>query len=236
MINPLQYVPKGDKHNSDFFNEYRIKIFERRIACGLSELIGDIAAVIIQVQTGDAIGYLKELYLMTPYRYAASFITKTHKIYCLVNKKMAPVLFVLEPLEYNFIDNITRINKRYPNAREKFNARYVGELFSTKNIQETKEILINQNFRFLSPEDSPNPFYFNPHFEFTQWSDLTLNTIGYTDIDPMDFDRLKFGQPFTLTKEEQADLDRIDQFGIENGIKPLIKGIDHLATRILANE
>ena len=78
MINPLKYTPKGDKHNSDFFNEYRIKIFERRLSSGLNDLLGDICAVVVQVQTGDAIRYLQELYAMTPYRYQASYISNTH--------------------------------------------------------------------------------------------------------------------------------------------------------------
>ena len=50
MIDILQYLPKGDKHNSNFFNEYRIKIYERRIASGLADLLGDICAVVVQVQ------------------------------------------------------------------------------------------------------------------------------------------------------------------------------------------
>lgn len=142
MINPLQYVPKGDKHNSNYFDEYRVKIVERRIACGLNELIGDMCAVVVQVQTGDAIDYLKELYAMTPYRYSASYISSTHKIYCLVNRKDAPLFIVTEPLDPNFRDDISRINKMYPNAREKFNARYVGEIFKTKDKAETKKILV----------------------------------------------------------------------------------------------
>ncbi|BCA95469.1 hypothetical protein TUM19329_18300 [Legionella antarctica] len=42
MINPLQYQPKGDKENSSYFNEYKTKIFERRLASGLEDLYGVI--------------------------------------------------------------------------------------------------------------------------------------------------------------------------------------------------
>ena len=87
MINPLKYTPKGDKKNTDYFNEYRMKIYKRRQESGLSDLLGNICAVVVQVQTGDGLAYLKELYAMTPYRYRASYLSKTHKIYCLTGLK-----------------------------------------------------------------------------------------------------------------------------------------------------
>ncbi|GGI92059.1 hypothetical protein [Legionella impletisoli] len=236
MINPLTYDPKGDKKNSDYFNEYRIKIYERRKSSGLDDLLGDMAAVVVQVQTGDALDYLKELYLMTPYRYAASYISDTHKIYCLTNIKEAPIYIVMEPLDPNFKDDITRVNKMYPNAREKYNARYVGEIFKTKDTKETKNILISQDFNFHDPEITENKFYCNKHVQFTRMSDLTFNSTGYTSDDLFDFDSLELGQPFSLTEKQQQALDKADQFTKDKGTKPLIKGIDHMATRILAGE
>lgn len=236
MINPLQYEPKGDKKNSDYFNEYRIKIYERRQSSGLKDLYGDMGAVVVQVQTGDALSYLSELYCMTPYRYAASYISDTHKIYFLVNTQDSPIFIVLEPLDPNFKDDITRVNKMYPNAREKFNARYVGEIFKTKDKEETRKILISQDFHFHDPMMTENKFYCNEHFYFTRLSDYTFNSIGYTDCDMFDFDRLNLGQRFYLTKQQEEFLDKTDQFSKDKGIKSLIKGIDHMATRILAGE
>ena len=236
MINALKYLPKGDKHNSEFFDEYRIKIYERRIASGLSDLLGDICAVVVQVQTGDAINFLKELYIMSPYRYSASYISHTHKIYCLVNHKNAPAYFVIEPLNPNFKDDITRINKMYPNSREKFNARYVGEIIQTKNRNETKQILTSHDIQFQDPSITRNKFYCNQYIEFTRMSDLTFNSIGYTHADIFDFAGLELGQRFTLTNTELAELETVNQFTEDNGLKPLIKGIDHMATRILAGE
>lgn len=55
MINPIEYHPKGDKVNSDYFNEYKTKIYERRLSSGLEDLFGDMCGVVVQVQTGDAI-------------------------------------------------------------------------------------------------------------------------------------------------------------------------------------
>lgn len=242
MIDPLKYKPRGDKKNSDFFEEYRIKIFERRNSSGLTDLLGDMGAIVVQVQTGDALPFLKELYLMTPYRFKASYLSKTHKIFCLTNyfcdhhKLKAPVYFLLEPLNPMFKDDISRINKIYPNAREKFNARYVGEIFNTKDKEETKKILISHDFRFQDPARTPNKFYCNPNIEFTSMSDLTYNSVGYSDKDLKDFDGLALGEPFGLTKQEKDDLEKMHEFSKKTKLIDLIKGIDHLATRVLAGE
>ncbi len=236
MINITDYKPVGDKKNSDYFESYREKIYERRQTSGLADLIGDMAAVIVQVQTGDAFAYIKELYLMTPYRYKTSYISSTHKIYCLVNTVDAPVFFLLEPLDPGFKDDITRINKLYPNAREKFNARYVGELFKTQNKKETQLILTTHDIHFIDVKPDENLFYLNPNFAFTTMSDFTYNRVGYVDVNVFDFESLELGQPFSLTKHQQSELDTIHEWGIDKGVAPLIKGIDHLATRILAGE
>jgi hypothetical protein len=61
--------PKGDKKSSDFFNEYRLKIYERRRASGLEDLLGKMRGVVIQVEHGEGLPYLEELYTMSPYRF-----------------------------------------------------------------------------------------------------------------------------------------------------------------------
>lgn len=239
MIDPLTYPPKGDKKNSDYFNEYRVKIYERRQSSGLNQLLGNIQALVVQVQTGDGFAYLKELYAMMPYRYSKSFITETHRVYILENTKQAPLFIVLEPLDFHFKDDITRVNKMYPNAREKFNARYVGEIMYCKDLSETKKILESHDFHFQDPNITENKFYCNPYIAFTRMSNHTFNSMGYTQHDLRDFenlDRLDLGQAFSLTNAQQKELDAIDTFTTKTGIKPLMKGVDHMATRILAGE
>ena len=53
-IDPMQYEPKGDKKNSEFFETYKSKIYERRRSAGLDDLIGHIRALVVQVEQGDA--------------------------------------------------------------------------------------------------------------------------------------------------------------------------------------
>ncbi len=236
MIDPMQYTPKGDKKNSDYFNEYRLKIYERRQSCGLNDLIGNMRAVIVQVQTGDAFLYLQELYAMMPYRCYKNFISDTHRIYILKNTKKSPLFIVMEPLDPNFEDDLARVNSMYPNAREKCNARYVGELFHCENLVETRKILESHDFHFQDSNRIKNKFFVNPLFAFTRMSDHTFNSLGYVEKDLLNPETFELGQPFSLTQAQQEALDEIDAFSKTSGIKPLMKGIDHLATRILAGE
>jgi hypothetical protein len=48
------FEPLGDKKNSDFFNEYRLKIYQRGQQSGLEELLDGIYALVVQVETRDA--------------------------------------------------------------------------------------------------------------------------------------------------------------------------------------
>jgi hypothetical protein len=70
--------PKGDKKSSDFFNEYRMKIYERRRASGLEDLLGKMRGVVIQVEHGEGVPYLEELYTMSPYRFDCARLNDTH--------------------------------------------------------------------------------------------------------------------------------------------------------------
>lgn len=236
MINPLKYQPKGDKKNSDYFETYRMKIYDRRNSSGLNELIGNIQAIVVQVQTGDAFKYLQELYYMMPYRYHQSYISNTHRIYILKNTTKAPLFFLLEPLDPNFEDNISRMNRMYPNARQKFNARYIGEIIKCEDLIETHKILESHDFAFMDTEIVENRLFANPDLRFTRFSGYTFNTIGYVAKDLHDCASFNFGQPFQLSQYQQEILSKIDAFTQETGVKKLMKGIDHLATRILSDE
>ncbi len=239
-IDLMSYEPLGDKKNSDLFNEYRLKIYQRRKSSGLDDLLETMAALVISVDTGSAADYLGELYLMTPYRLQSLYRNPTHTIYCLrcpaPTAAKQPVLFVLEPLDAGYEDELTRMNKLYPNARHTPNARYVGEIFRTKDVQETGKILTSHDIRFSDPSDVQNHFYINPNFVFTILSDYTYNKVGYTSVDLSDFAALHLGLPSTLPGATQNQLDQIDAKFHELGFADKILGLDHMATRVLAGE
>ena len=107
------YQIQGDKKNSDFFHEYLSKIYDWRTSAGLNELIGHVRALVIQVDCEHAVDYMKELYLMTPYRVLVGYMNSTHNIYILKNTDDTPLYFILEPLRVDYIDESTRMNSLY---------------------------------------------------------------------------------------------------------------------------
>lgn len=232
----MTYAPVGDKKNSDFFNEYRLKIYDRRRSSGLEDLLGAMRGVVLQVETGDGIACLEELYQMTTYRLVSTRLLETHRCYVLANVPEQPRLFLLEPLATSFEDGLTRLNRLYPLAAAKPNARYVGEIFHTRDIDATRKTLEDQDIRFVYPGEEPNSFYTLPGFLWTVPSDQTGNRVGYTDVDLDDAASLPLGETIVLTADEQAKLDRADAWSKEKGLHEAILGIDHMATRILAGE
>lgn len=235
-INPLEYQPGGDKKNSEFFDEYRMKIYERRQSSGIEDLLGTMRGIVVQVEQGDALPYLHELYLMGPYRYTASFWNTTHKIYVLTSQPGFPRLFVLEPLEKDYADEITMYNRLYPLSSQKPNARYIGEIFSTKDVAETQKTLESHNIRFNYHHETKNPFFTESHFAFTFPSDFTCNRVGYTQVEIDDFDALNLGTPFELDASVVDSLHQVVEFAEAEKLNSLVLGVDHLATRILAGE
>jgi hypothetical protein len=238
LVKPLEHKLLGDMKFSKMFTDYLPKIYERRVSSGLEDLLGNIEGVIVQVQSGDGFEYLKELYTKTPYRFVARYTNSTHNIFCLKNETLenTPVFFVLEPLSESFNDNINSINSLYPNAIDKKQARYVGEIFGTKDKDATRTILQSHDVPFIDTEVIKNEFYLNEHIHFTRMSDFTYNRMGYTQADLTDFDSLALGKKNSLSSEQKDELKRMDDLSLEWGIKPLLSGIDHLAARVLSSE
>lgn len=232
----LEYQPVGDKKNSDYFNEYRVKIYERRQSSGLDDLLQEICALVVQVETGDALSYMKELVLMTPYRFRDAYLNATHKIYILESEPEWPRYIILEPLSTNFEDDLTRLNMLYPLARKKPNARYVGEIFRTLDLDATRETLESHNVRFHYPDETENSFFSNRHFNFTFPSSMTGNRVGYMPADTFDLESLELGQRILLRSEDTEMLNQAEAKASGNGTERLILGVDHMATRILAGE
>jgi len=235
-IDTQTYQPRGDKKNSDFFEEYRGKIYDRRKSSGLEDLLGNMRAVVVQIETGDALAYLSELYLMGPYRFTAGFTNRTHRLYVMTSKPDYPRLIVMEPLSADYVDELTMYNRLFPLSAKKPNARYVGEIFATEDTGKTRDILESHNIRFNYHHETKNPFLTDSGIAFTFPSDFTFNRIGYTQIDIDDHEAMKLGQPFKLDPEMVARLEEVEEFAKAHKIDPLVLGLDHMATRILSGE
>ena len=230
------YTPLGDKKNSDFFEEYLPRVYDRRAQSGLNQIVGNMVAVVVQVERGDGVDYMAELAAMGPYRFQAARLTGTHKVYVLQSRPEFPRMIVLEPLAADYEDAVTRWNLLYPLARRKPNARYIGEVYRADSTKAVRDALEPHNIRFAYPGDTVNDFYAMKHLTFTFLSDFTYNRVGYVDVDIDDLDGLGLGESIGLTSEERGKLDRADALQEEHGIKDLVLGIDHAATRILAGD
>ena len=185
MIDLATYEPRGDKKNSSFFEDNLPRVYERRSQSGLTQLVGAMAAVVIQVDHGDGLAYMAELALMGPYRFRECWLNETHRIHLLEADPLWPKLILLEPLNRGFEDEATRCNRMYPLAAAKPNARYIGEIFSTSSCRDLRSVLEPQNIRFVYPDEASNNFYALPHLTFTFLSDYTYNRVGYVDV-PLD--------------------------------------------------
>jgi len=230
------YTPMGDKKNSDFFNEYLPRIYERREQSGLNQIVGNMAAVVVQVEHGDAVNYLAELAVMGPYRLVEARIGETHRYYVLKSQPEFPRLIVLEPLTPGYEDNITRWNLLYPLASKKPNCRYIGEVYKAESVSAVREALEPQNIRFSYPGETVNPFYTGKRLTFTTLSDHTYNKVGYTDVDLDDLVALGLGDVVKLSSDELEKLDKAHALQEEHGISDLVLGLDHMATRILSGD
>ena len=214
----------GDKKNSDFFEEYLPRSTSVEQQSGLNEIVGNMAALVVQVEHGDAVNYMAELAVMGPYRLQAARLIDTHKVYVLQSQPEFPRLIVLEPLTATYEDNMTRWNMLYPLARKKPNARYIGEVYKAESTKAVREALEPQNIRFAYPGDTVNSFYTLQHLTFTFLSDFTYNRVGYVDVDLDDLDALGLGE------RDQPDRRRAGQARAgrrpaeEHGIKSLVLG------------
>ena len=65
--NSLKFDRHGDKENSAFFEENLVRLLEERDKLSLTDMIHEIDALMITVDTGHSIQYVAELALMTPY-------------------------------------------------------------------------------------------------------------------------------------------------------------------------
>ena len=112
---------------------------------------------------------------------------------------------LLELLSPDYVDDLRRLNMIYPLARKKPNARYVDEIYHTKDRVETRKVLESHNVRFHYPGETENKLFSDGHFLFTVPSDFTYNRVGYASEEFDDLDAL--GQQFQLTAPQLATLE-----------------------------
>ncbi|MEB3323166.1 MAG: hypothetical protein VKI81_10130 [Synechococcaceae cyanobacterium] len=236
MIDLATYRPRGDKRNTPFFEEHLPRVYERRAAAGLDRLVGAMAAVVIQVDHGNALPYLAELALLTPFRLRECWLSETHRIHLLAAAPAWPRLILLEPLSHDFEDAVTRWNAMYPLSAARPNARYIGEIFHTSSVREVRRLLEEHSIRFVYPGETENPFYTLPQLGFTFLSDYTYNRVGYVEVPLDSLAALDPGDRVLLDDDVLRPIEAAAERHRSLGLEGKVLGIDHLATRVLAGD
>lgn len=224
-----KYEPIGDKKNSKFFNEFLQKIYSYRDKSGLTENIQKIHSFHIQIDPGTAADYISELLLMTPFQYDYSVVSGHHKYHILKVTDQNPLYIIHEPLH----EEATHSNKTYhlnnlsKVGKTKVNTRYLGEVYSVKNINSLKQVLLEQEVYFDESMNQTNILW-------TQPSTYTWNRLGYIqegtevfnkEIKKLDFSKQEINQ-FTKSKQLQH------KYEIDKYVLP----IDHFATRVYSHD
>ena len=101
MTPSLNFPRYGDKQNSPFFEEYLQQLMAERDRIGLTDMIQQIDALMITVEPGNSLAYVRELCLMTPYEYLVTLESQDHATHILRIDMHAPDILVREVKDPN---------------------------------------------------------------------------------------------------------------------------------------
>jgi len=230
MTNSLTFARQGDKLNSDFFNEYLIKLLEERDRSGLTDNIHEIDAIMITVDPGHSIRYVAELALMTPYHYLVTLESETHWTHILRIDMNSPDFLVREVKDPNTRGIFRSLNEVYPIGVHKPNSRYMGEILRVNDLHAVVQCQQEREFRFFS-QDEVRKLELPGNLAISKPSPYTHNIVAYMERQVGQIRTYALGissirddvhEACVIAKEKQAEL----------GIDKLILPIDHLATRV----
>ena len=230
MLNSLSMPRFGDKKNSDFFEEYLVRLLEERDRSGLTEMIGGIEAMIISVEPGNSVSYIAELALMTPYQYLVTLDSDKHLTHVLRIDMNSPDILLREPKKEDHYDIFRSLNDLYPVGARKHHSRYLGEILLTSNRHEVVDLQQEREFRFfqmgqLAELDLPL------NVSISKPSPYTQNVVGYMER-PADGIRVYQHGNCVILSSAQAANDRGKEMQERLNIKDILHPVDHLATRV----
>ena len=220
----------GDKQNSPFFEEYLPRLLEARDRSGLTEMIGGIEALMITVEPDNALEYIAELALMTPYHYLVTLDSPKHFTHVLRIDMDAPDVLLREVKDSGYNDIFRSLNELYPVGARRPHSRYLGEILFTSNRHEVVALQQQREFRFfpigqLAELDLPL------NVSLSKPSPYTQNIVGYMERAADGIRVYQHGKCVVLSSM-QAAYERGKEMQERIGIKDLILPIDHLATRV----
>ncbi|MGB5605467.1 MAG: hypothetical protein WBN51_03030 [Gammaproteobacteria bacterium] len=229
-MSSLSHARYGDKQNSDFFEDYLIRLLEERDHVGLTGMVHEIDAIMITVDPGHSIRYIGELCLMTPYEYLVTLESESHWTHILRIDMNSPDFLVREVKDERTQGIFRSLNEVYPIGARKPNSRYMGEILRVTDLHGTVLCQQERGFRFFS-QDQIRKLELPGNLAIVKPSPYTHNIVAYMErtLDQirvyalgMSSIRSDIQDVYLAAKELQKQLH----------INNLIMPIDHLATRI----
>ncbi len=226
----LEFTRNGDKQNSGFFEEYLLKLLEERDRIGVTDLIGEIDALMLTVDPGHSIDYIAELALMTPYEYLVTLESESHWTHILRIDMNSPDLLVREVKDPNTRGIFRSLNEVYPIGARKPNCRYMGEIFRVNNLHDVVQLQSEREFRFFT-QNEIRKLELPGNVAISKPSPYTHNIIGYLER-PQNQLRVYALGLSTIRADVQSAYDSAKDLQKQLGIDKLVQPIDHLATRV----
>lgn len=230
MAFSLSFPRQGDKVNSEFFEEYLVRLLEERDKAGLTEIIQEVDAIMITVDPGHSIQYIGELALMTPYNYLVTLESEEHWTHVLRIDMNSPDLLIREVKAPSISGIFRSLNEVYPIGANKPNSRYMGEILRVTDLHNVVECQKEREFRFFS-QNQVRKLELPGNLAISKPSPYTHNIVAYMERPETEIRTYALGvssirsdvqEVYLAAKELQKKLE----------IDDLILPIDHLATRI----
>lgn len=229
-LRSLNFTRNGDKQNSAFFEDYLNRLLEERDRIGVTQMIGEIDALMLTVEPGHSIDYIAELALMTPYHYLVTLESESHWTHILRIDMNSPDLLVREVKDPNTRGIFRSLNEVYPIGGRKPNCRYMGEIFRVTNLHEVVKLQSEREFRFFTQNDI-RKLELPGNMAISKPSPYTHNIIGYLER-PAEQIRIYALGLSSIRDDVQAVYESAKNLQKQLGIDSLIQPIDHLATRV----
>ncbi|MGD2118958.1 MAG: hypothetical protein PVG66_11405 [Chromatiales bacterium] len=229
-MDSLAFKRHGDKQNSEFFEHYLQELLNERDRVGLTDMIGQIEALMITVDPDQSIRYVGELCLMTPYHYLVTLESETHWTHVLRIDMKSPDLLVREVKDQATRGIFRSLNEVYPIGASKPNSRYMGEILRVDNMSEVMRLQQEREFRFFSQDDIRR-LELPGNLAISKPSPYTHNIVAYMER-PEDQIRTYALGLSSIRDDVNEACQQAKQLQEELALDQLLNPIDHLATRI----
>lgn len=226
----LDFPRYGDKKNSPFFEEFLVSLLEERDRAGLTQAIRQIDALMITVEPGNSLAYIRELCLMTPYHYLVTLESESHFTHILRIDMQAPDVLVREVKDPNTRGIFRSLNEVYPIGAHKPNSRYMGEVFRVKNLHDVVDMQKGRDVRFFN-QDQIRKLEMPGNMAIVKPSPYTHNIVGYWERPEADIRVYSLGLS-TIREDVNAAYQDAKETQAKLGLDKMLLPIDHLATRV----